>query len=106
MMLVNRFKSKMAAKYLDFDRFCNDSGSDYRQKVHICPKNDRTIQLDHLCQVDVVIYSLQCPSGPFLQSKMAYNEKVFCISVGIFRGLIVVIYDRTMKIGIQGIFCM
>ena len=43
MILVNRFKSKMAAKYLDFDRFGNDSGSDYIQKVHICPKNDRTI---------------------------------------------------------------
>ena len=43
MILVNRFKSKMAAIYLYFDRFCNDSGSDYRQKVHICPKNDRTI---------------------------------------------------------------
>ena len=38
MILANRFKSKMAAKYLDFDRFCNDSGSDYIQKVHICPK--------------------------------------------------------------------
>ena len=25
------FKSKMAAKYIDFDRFCNDSGSDYAQ---------------------------------------------------------------------------
>ena len=43
MILVNSFKSKMAAKSLDFDRFCNDSGSDYRQKVHICPKNDRII---------------------------------------------------------------
>ena len=38
MILVNRFKSKMTAKYLDYDRFCNDSGSDYIQKVHICPK--------------------------------------------------------------------
>ena len=38
MIFVNRFKSKMAAKYLDFGRICNDSGSDYRQKVHICPK--------------------------------------------------------------------
>ena len=43
MILVNRFKSKKAAKCLDFERFCNDSGSDYIQKVHICPKNDRTI---------------------------------------------------------------
>ena len=32
MILVNRFKSKITAKYLDFDRFCNDSGSDYIQK--------------------------------------------------------------------------
>ena len=37
MILVNRFKSKMAAKYLDFDRFYNDSGGDYVLKVHICP---------------------------------------------------------------------
>ena len=29
MILVNRFKTKMAAKYLDFDRFANDSGRDY-----------------------------------------------------------------------------
>ena len=29
----------MAAKYLDFDRFCNDSGSDYIQKFQR-PKND------------------------------------------------------------------
>ena len=43
MILVNCFKSKMTAKYLDYDRFCNDSGSDYIQKVHTCPKNDRTI---------------------------------------------------------------
>ena len=43
MILVNRFKSKMAAKYPDFDGFCNDSGSDYIQKVYICPENDRTI---------------------------------------------------------------
>ena len=28
----------MADKYLDFDRFCSDSGSDYIQKVYICPK--------------------------------------------------------------------
>ena len=42
-LLVNRFKSKMTVKYLDYDRFCNDSGSDYIQKVHTCPKNDRTI---------------------------------------------------------------
>ena len=42
MILVNRLKAKMAAKCLDFDRFCNDSGSDYIKKVHICPKNDRT----------------------------------------------------------------
>ena len=33
----------MAAIYLDFDRFCNDSGSDYIQNVHISPINDRTI---------------------------------------------------------------
>ena len=33
MILVNHFKSKIAAKYLDFDRFCNDSGSDYIQKA-------------------------------------------------------------------------
>ena len=33
-----RFKSKMVAKYLDFGRFGNDSGSDYIQNVHICPK--------------------------------------------------------------------
>ena len=39
--MVNCFKSKMAAKYLDFDRFFNDSGSDYIQKVQR-PKNDRT----------------------------------------------------------------
>ena len=32
----------MAAKYLDFDRFCNVSGSDYIQKVQR-PKNDRTM---------------------------------------------------------------
>ena len=70
----------MAAKYLDFDRFCNDSGSDYIQKVHICPKNDRTIQIDHLCQVDVVIYQQSrlipdnAHQGRFLQSKMAYIE--------------------------------
>ena len=32
----------MAAKYLDFDRFCNDSGSDHIQKVQR-PKNDRTM---------------------------------------------------------------
>ena len=43
MILVNRFKSKMAAKYLDFDRFSYDSGSDFVQKLLICPKNDRTI---------------------------------------------------------------
>ena len=43
MILVNRFKSKMAAKCLDFDRFCNDSCSNYIQIVHICPKNDRII---------------------------------------------------------------
>ena len=51
----------MAAKYLDFDRFGNNSGSDYIQKVHICPKNDRTIYIDHLCQVDVVIYQRSRP---------------------------------------------
>ena len=32
----------MAAKYLEFDRFCNDSGSDYIQKVQR-PENDRTM---------------------------------------------------------------
>ena len=37
------FQIQDGCKYLDFDRFCNDSGSDYMQKVHICPKNDRTI---------------------------------------------------------------
>ena len=37
------FQIQDGCKYLDFDRFCNDSGSDYIQKVHICPKNDRTI---------------------------------------------------------------
>ena len=44
--------------------------------------------------------------GRFLQSKMAYIENFDFLSVGIFRGLIVVIDDRTMKIGIQSNFCM
>ena len=64
-------KSFLVNWKIDFDRFCNDSGSDYIQKVHICPKNDRTIQIDHLFQVDLVIYQQSRPipdnahQGPF-----------------------------------------
>ena len=29
------FQIQDGCKYLDFDRFCNESGSDYIQKVHI-----------------------------------------------------------------------
>ena len=65
-----------------------------------------------MCQVDEVIYQQSRPipgnahQGRFLQFKMAYIENFDFLSVGIFRGLIVVIGDRTMKIGIQGHFCM
>ena len=34
MILANSFKSKMAAKKVDFDRFCNDSGSDCIQSYN------------------------------------------------------------------------
>ena len=44
--------------------------------------------------------------GRFLLSKMAYIENFDFLSVGVFRGLIVVIDDRTMKIGINGNLCM
>ena len=60
----------------------------------------------------MVIYQQSKPipdnahQGRFLQSKMVYIENFDFLSVGIFRGLIVVIDDRTMKIGIQGNFCM
>ena len=35
MILVNCFKSKMTAKYLDSDIFCDDPGSDYVQKIQL-----------------------------------------------------------------------
>ena len=37
---------------------------------------------------------------------MAYMENFDFLLVGIFRGLIVVIDDKTMQVGIQGKFCM
>ena len=44
MILVNRFKSKMTAKYLDYDRFCNDSGI-YKKYISVLKMTEHKLTI-------------------------------------------------------------